>query len=108
MKVIKLRDNSAIFLEKDVDLDVLLGSNKRFIKIGDMVINRADITAVVSKDQYDSMVRQSNGLVLTSQGWMGRREYSNNGFLRIQIPEELYIKDTSEKVEDNPKELLSN
>ncbi len=108
MKVIKLRDNSAIFLEKDVDLDVLLGSNKRFIKIGDMVINRADITAVVSKDQYDSMVRQSNGLVLTSQGWMGRREYSNNGFLRIQIPEELYVRDSSKRVEAENRELLSN
>lgn len=104
MKVIKMRDNSAIFLEKDIDIDVLLGSNKRFIKIGDMVINRADITAVVSKEQYDTMVKQSNGLVLTSQGWMGRREYAQNSFLRVAIPDEMRIEDTSSKIADNSSE----
>jgi len=105
MKVIKMRDNSAIFLEKDIDIDVLLGSNKRFIKIGDMVINRADITAVVSKEQYDTMVKQSNGLVHTSQGWMGRREYASNSFMKIKVPEEMLIRDDKEKLTDNSSEI---
>jgi len=91
MRVIKLRDGSAIFLEEDIDISRLLGSNKRFIKIGNMIINRADITAVVSKEQYDSMVRQASGLVLTSQGWLGRKEYERNSFLKICIPEELLV-----------------
>lgn len=91
MRVIKLRDGSAIFLEEDVDISRLLGSNKRFVRIGNMIINRADITAVVDKEQYDAMVRQASGLVLTSQGWLGRKEYERNSFLNIQIPEELLI-----------------
>lgn len=94
-----MRDNSAIFIDKDIDIDMLLGSNKRFIKIGDMIINRADITAVVSKEQYDTMVKQSNGSVLTSQGWMSKREYSNNSYLKIQIPEELYLGSDVKKLE---------
>jgi hypothetical protein len=51
MKVIKLRDGSAIFLEDGININRFLASNKRFIKIGNMVINRADITAVVDKEQ---------------------------------------------------------
>lgn len=102
-----MRDNSAIFLEKDIDIDVLLGSNKRFIKIGDMVINRADITAVVSKEQYDTMVKQSNGMILTSQGWMSRREYAQNSFLDVRIPDEIYIRDEGKKLEDNIKKLTN-
>ena len=91
MKVIKLRDGSAIFLEDGININRFLASNKRFIKIGNMVINRADITAVVNKEQYDSMVRQASGLVLTSQGWLGRKEYERNSFLKICIPEELLV-----------------
>lgn len=102
-----MRDNSAIFLEKDIDIDVLLGNNKRFIRIGDMVINRADITAVVSKEQYDTMVKQSNGMILTSQGWMSRREYAQNSFLDVRIPDEIYIRDEGKKLEDNIKKLTN-
>lgn len=91
MKVIKLRDGSAIFLEENVDINRLLGSNKRFVRIGNMIINRADITAVVDKEQYDAMVRQANGMVLTSQGWLSKEDYKRNSFLNIQIPEELLI-----------------
>jgi len=104
MKVIKMRDNSAIFIDKNIDIDAMLGSNKRFIKIGEMIINRVDITAVVDKDQYDSMVKQSNGMVLTSQGWMGKREYSSNGFLKIQIPQELLISDETKLLKDKESE----
>lgn len=91
MKVIKLRDGSAIFLEENVDINRLLGSNKRFVRIGNMIINRADITAVVDKEQYDTMIKQANGMVLTSQGWLSREDYKRNSFLNIQIPEELLI-----------------
>lgn len=101
-----MRDNSAIFIDKDIDIDMLLGSNKRFIKIGDMIINRADITAVVSKEQYDTMVKQSNGMVLTSQGWMSRREYASNGFLNIQIPKEMKIDNNQSRLE-NTKQIKS-
>lgn len=100
-----MRDNSAIFIDKEIDIEMVLGSNKRFIKIGDMIINRADITAVVNKEQYDTMVKQSNGMVLTSQGWYSRREYAQNSFLRIQIPDEMLISDTSKQLE-NPIEKL--
>lgn len=103
-----MRDNSAIFLEKEIDIDVILGSNKRFIKIGDMVVNRADITAVVNKEQYDSMVKQSNGSVLTSQGWMSKREYSNNSFLKIHIPESLYVGEKKEFLNPKPEVNLLN
>jgi len=91
MKVIKLRDGSAIFLEENVDINRLLGSNKRFVRIGNMIINRADITAVVDKEQYDTMIKQANGMVLTSQGWLSKEDYKRNSFLNIQIPEELLI-----------------
>jgi hypothetical protein len=100
MKVIKMRDNSAIFVDKDIDIDTILGSNKRFIKIGNMIINRVDITAVVSKEQYDTMVKQSNGMILTSQGWMGKREFANNSFLNIQIPEEMRVTNDYKELED--------
>ena len=98
MRVIKLRDNSTIFIDKDFDIDILLGSNKRFIKIGDMIINRADITAVVNKEQYDDMIKQSNKMVYTSQGWMSSREYANNGFLRIGIPDSLFVESDQKKL----------
>lgn len=49
MKIIKLRDGSAIYVNGEINIDMILGSNKRFIKLGDMIINRADITAIVSK-----------------------------------------------------------
>lgn len=100
MKVIKMRDGSAIFIDKEVNLEAILGSQKKFVKVGDMIINRADITAVVSKDQYDTMLKMSNGMVLTSQGWMSRKEYTNNGFLRVQTPEELLISDPSRLLEN--------
>jgi len=105
MKVIKMRDGSAIFLDKDINIEVLLGSNKRFIKIGDMIINRADITAVVNKEQYDVMVKQSNGMVLTSQGWLSRREYAQNSFLNICIPEEMVIGEDTKKLKDGSGEM---
>jgi hypothetical protein len=44
------------------------------------------------------MTRQKNGMVLTSQGWMGRREYQANGFLKIQVPEELLVTDKNLKL----------
>lgn len=100
-----MRDNTAIFIDKEVDIDMILGSNKRFIKIGDMIINRADITAVVSKEQYDVMVKQSNGMVLTSQGWCSKREYSANSFLRVQIPEEMLIAGDEQKKLPESREL---
>lgn len=106
MKVIKMRDNSAIFIDKEIDIEMVLGSNKRFIKIGDMIINRADITAVVSKEQYDTMVKQSNGMILTSQGWYGRREYAQNSHLRIRVPDEMLVSDTPKKISDVMREAL--
>lgn len=91
MRVIKMRDGAAIYIEKDFDIDSVLGSNKRFIKIGDMIINRADITAVVSKEQYDIMVKQSMGMVYTNDGWMGKQEYKQNSFRKAFAPEELTV-----------------
>lgn len=108
MKVIKLRDGSAIFLEENVDINRLLGSNKRFVRIGNMIINRADITAVVDKEQYDAMVRQASGLVLTSQGWLGRKEYERNSFLNICIPEELLITKDYLKLKEPKDESSKN
>lgn len=99
-----MRDNTAIFIDKEVDIDMILGSNKRFIKIGDMIINRADITSVISKEQYDVMMKQKNGMVLTSLGWLGRKEYQNNGFLKIQVPEELVVRIGNVQLEDGKKE----
>lgn len=106
MKVIKMRDNSAIFIDKEIDIEMVLGSNKRFIKIGDMIINRADITAVVSKEQYDTMVKQSNGMILTSQGWYGRREYTQNSHLRIRVPDEMLVSDAPKKIGNVMREAL--
>jgi len=108
MKVIKLRDGSAIFLEDGININRFLASNKRFIKIGNMVINRADITAVVDKEQYDAMVRQASGLVLTSQGWLGRKEYERNSFLNICIPEELLITKDYLKLKEPKDESSKN
>lgn len=100
MKVIKLRDGSAIFLEENVDINRLLGSNKRFVRIGNMIINRADITAVVNKEQFEDMMKLKNGMVLTSQGWLSSKEYQSNSFLKVQIPESLVVDVSKNKLED--------
>jgi len=105
MKIIKLRDGSAIYVNGEINIDMILGSNKRFIKLGDMIINRADITAIVSKQQFDDMEKLKNGMVLTSQGWLSGREYKNNSFLKIVVPESLtvYLKDDKKLELDDGK-----
>lgn len=103
-----MRDGSAVYIEKDINMDVILGSNKRFIKIGDMIINRVDITAVVSKEQYDAMIKQTMGMVYTNEGWMGRQEYKQSSFRKAFAPEELTVfKEDIKALEDtkDKKEL---
>jgi len=100
MKIIKLRDGSAIYVDGEINIDIILGSNKRFIKLGDMIINRADITAVVNKEQFDDMTKLKNGMVLTSQGWLSSKEYQNSSFLNIQIPKSLVVDVSKNKLED--------
>jgi len=100
MKIIKLRDGSAIYVDGEINIDMILGSNKRFIKLGDMIINRADITAVVNKEQFEDMMKLKNGMVLTSQGWLSSKEYQSNSFLKVQIPESLVVDVSKNKLED--------
>jgi hypothetical protein len=58
------------------------------------------------------MVKQSNGMVLTSQGWMSKGEYKQNGFLKLIVPDEMKIggeqklEDTEVKKIGNAKKLL--
>lgn len=110
MKIIKLRDGSAIGVECSFNIEKVLGSNKKFIKLGDMIINRADITAVISKQQFDDMMKLKNGMVLTSQGWLSGREYQNNSFLKVQMPESLTVslKDDKKLNDGETKKLESN
>ena len=103
MKVIKMRDGSAVFIDKEINIQAILGSNKRFIDIGGMIINRLDITAVMDKDQYDDMIKMRNGMVYTSQGWLDRKEYSKNSFLKVGVPESLKISDESKMLTDKTK-----
>jgi hypothetical protein len=101
MKVLKMRDGSAFFISKEINLAAMLSSNKRFISIDGVIINRVDITAVLSKEQYDDSIKLKNGMVLTSQGWMSNREYTNNSFLRIKIPESLVLGESKLLEEEN-------
>jgi hypothetical protein len=103
MKVIKMRDGSAVFIEKDFDIETLLGSNKRFIDVGGMIINRMDVTAVLDKEQYDDMLKMRNGMVYTSQGWLGKREYQQSGYLKVKVPESLKVADSTKMIEDKKK-----
>lgn len=106
MKVIRMRNGSVYFLDADVPIERILGSSKRFFKLGDRILNRADVTEVVSKEEYDVAVKQSAGMVLTSQGWMSRTEYAKNSFLKILVPEEMLIKSQDVQLSDGKDKML--
>jgi len=66
-----------------------LTSGTRFINLGRAIINVADVSLVMSDDDYDDQKRTQMGYVSTQHGYMTKQQFRENQFLNIQRPVEV-------------------
>jgi len=74
---ILMREKAEIWLEKD-KLDSLMKAleTKRFVKVGDQIINTADISGIYTAETMEDITRRKNGQWKCKQGnyWHERGE----------------------------------